>query len=328
MSVSKNWCFTLNNPTVDIEALYDPTIMSYFVGQLEKGTEGTPHIQGYLIFKSNKRLTGCKKVIPEAHWERRKGTHEHARSYCMKEDTSEGPVFEAGEPPSKGKRNDLHEFMKSVDNGMHGLELMQSHALVVAKYPEFARKYSTLSFNESIKTQNKFAITLDHQWQQELYRRLQLPAVKRKIHWVWSRASETGKTSTMQHISGLIPTLSCNTFKKETILHAFDPPRHKIIWFNIPRHMEMNSTTWTVLEELSDQGFQLAAKYESCEKYVEAHVVVTSNQPPPTAQLPRRIIPYKATLGRPNEEQFEAEEICSSAYPCIRNPAFPGKFSD
>eukprot|EP01050_Picozoa_sp_SAG11_P025091 SAG11_NODE_5551_length_1527_cov_2.154062_1_plen_95_part_10 len=95
--------------------------MSYFVAQEEKGDNGTLHVQGYIVFKGNKRLTGCKKVIPEAHWERRKGTHDQARSYCTKPETSEGPPFEAGEPPSsKGKRNDLGDFMRSVDGGMHG----------------------------------------------------------------------------------------------------------------------------------------------------------------------------------------------------------------
>ena len=112
MTTSYNWVFTLNNPTVDPEALFDPTVMKYYVAQLEVGESGTPHIQGYLRMLKKVRMSAMKKLIPEAHWEVRKGTHKQARSYCMKTDTRKPDTspFEAGEPPARGKRNDLEEF--------------------------------------------------------------------------------------------------------------------------------------------------------------------------------------------------------------------------
>lgn len=47
---------TLNNPKVDaaeyLEAWSKVPGVAYVTGQLEKGEEGTPHIQYYLHFKS------------------------------------------------------------------------------------------------------------------------------------------------------------------------------------------------------------------------------------------------------------------------------------
>lgn len=65
----------------------------YVCGQLEKGAEGTPHIQFFLNFhKSNKKsLKAMKKLDDKVHWEPVK-INNGADAYCMKEDTRvEGP---------------------------------------------------------------------------------------------------------------------------------------------------------------------------------------------------------------------------------------------
>ena len=71
----------------------------YTVGQLEKGKEGTVHLQFFInLPKPGKRITAMKKVCKYTHWEPVKKDN-GAADYCMKEDTRvEGP-WTFGERP-------------------------------------------------------------------------------------------------------------------------------------------------------------------------------------------------------------------------------------
>ena len=138
-----NWVFTLNNPQPEENPAHWPST-KYLVWQLEKGEEGTPHFQGYVIFHSNKTLVGVKKINPRAHWELRRGTHEEARAYCMKEETRiEGP-FEKGIPVfSRGKRTDLHYVHDRLKAGATLSDLVTDEDAVatVARYPKLVGMY-------------------------------------------------------------------------------------------------------------------------------------------------------------------------------------------
>lgn len=50
-----NWLGTLNNPKIEakdfLESWFKKANAVYVVGQLEKGAEGTPHIQYFVNFK-------------------------------------------------------------------------------------------------------------------------------------------------------------------------------------------------------------------------------------------------------------------------------------
>lgn len=93
-SNAKCWCFTLNNPLPS--ATIDEDLTDYQVIGNEVGKEGTPHLQGYVIFKKPYYLTGVKKLLQKAHWEVAKGTPEQNRTYC----TKDGNFVEKGDLPS------------------------------------------------------------------------------------------------------------------------------------------------------------------------------------------------------------------------------------
>lgn len=85
MSTTKRWCFTLNNWTETDLAKVLALVCVYLVVGREKGESGTPHLQGFIIFDKNYRLSGVKKILDRAHWEPARGTTDHASDYCKKD---------------------------------------------------------------------------------------------------------------------------------------------------------------------------------------------------------------------------------------------------
>jgi len=156
----RNWCFTWNNYSEkDIEFLKSYNY-EYLIFGKEVGESGTPHLQGYIEFKSSKELKTLHNNFPKVHWEARKGTQEQAVKYCQKE----GNFVEIGEPKKQGKRNDLIAVANAIVD----------KSFVSTDFPEEYIKYSKgiEAFKASLLTD-----------------RIDPP----KVFWRWGLAG-TGKT--------------------------------------------------------------------------------------------------------------------------------------
>jgi hypothetical protein len=301
-----------------IDQLWNPDTMSYIISGKEHCPDSDRnHEQGYIEFKKNIRLSGLKKIHPTAKWINRLSKDPiRAANYCKKgdqpkeeweSDHSDGPnfgknarVLEDGtiSNAKPGKRTDLDDFKIAVKRKASDAELTEDHSEIMAKYPGFCYKYRTMATTARLLELQE-PLVLKMPWQQELFEHIDGPIPKRRITWLWSDESETGKTSTMQYMQkfkGSDSVLSCNSWKLADILYAYD--EHKIIWFNLPRHEVVNDTVWKVLEQLSDGGLQFCGKYASMQKYVKAHIIVTTNLPPAKARemLPARIVEIHAPL--------------------------------
>lgn len=120
--MSKKYVFTINNPqSADLpQAWSGKEHVRFCVWQKEVGANGTPHLQGYLLFSQNKTLKFLKEHFDAtAHWETRKGTHDQAKAYCIKEESRvEGP-WQYGEEPVSGQggRSDLKKLKEALDAG-------------------------------------------------------------------------------------------------------------------------------------------------------------------------------------------------------------------
>ncbi len=93
---SRGWTFTLNNPTEeDLTFLRDPVFRaaaSHYVAQLEVGSAGTPHVQGYVRWRNAKAFAPTKALLRNAHIEAARGSIEDNRKYCTKMDgRQDGP---------------------------------------------------------------------------------------------------------------------------------------------------------------------------------------------------------------------------------------------
>lgn len=141
MAQSRNWIFTINNPgDLKPEVAFAPGY-KYLIYQLEQGEEGTPHYQGYVAFKSNKRLAALKKLSKEAHWEPRRGSHSQARDYCSKEETRVKGPWTFGVEPEQGKRTDLDEVKEAIDAGASMADVAQNFFSQFVKYERGFRSY-------------------------------------------------------------------------------------------------------------------------------------------------------------------------------------------
>lgn len=131
MSQSRNFCFTLNNPTdEEFEALLAYKSNYTVIGK-EKGEQnGTPHLQGYIEFASAKRITTLHKAFPRVHWEVRRGTAAQAAAYCKKD----GDYYEQGTPTQQGKRTDLEDLARAALSGTDLLEIAHANPAAVMQY--------------------------------------------------------------------------------------------------------------------------------------------------------------------------------------------------
>lgn len=115
-----SYVFTLNNYTdEEVEAVKEWDC-KYLIFGKEVGESGTPHLQGYVSFRSQKTLSTMKKKFSDrAHWEAAMGTPKQASDYCSKD----GDVFEKGTRPlsdkEKGQKeaDRWEEAYKAVEEG-------------------------------------------------------------------------------------------------------------------------------------------------------------------------------------------------------------------
>lgn len=144
--MSRNYCFTLNNPTLEEQAhlceMHEGTEdLQFLVLQTERGRgtssqsqnedtssthQGTVHIQGYVELKKTMRHPAVKNLLGSRryHLESRRGTQEGAIAYCEKEDTRiEGLRLKIGTPSVQGRRIDLETIRLGIIGGLSELQV-------------------------------------------------------------------------------------------------------------------------------------------------------------------------------------------------------------
>lgn len=136
---SKRWCFTWNNAGQSRPA-YNAIEMDYLVYQGEVGANGTSHVQGYVRFRTKRRLSAVKTLLgsDSIHVEIAKGTEGDNRRYCTKDEGRLwGPVehgtFVEGEG-TKGRRTDLLAATNMIKQGSTMKEVADQHSEVFVKY--------------------------------------------------------------------------------------------------------------------------------------------------------------------------------------------------
>lgn len=288
---AREYCFTIH---LREGWLFDDSNFheaQYLILQLEECPDsGRLHYQGYVQCKTKSRPTRVKSILKanHAHLEIRRGTPEQARDYCKKEESRVDGPWEYGEfKPSRGRgtRTDVRDFVDFLRRPETTEEMVMDQmgpmVLRFTRWRELWRHYHPPSFQME-------EIVL-RPWQVGLMETLNGPWQRRKIYWIWSQASGTGKTTFSNYVFLRLKCLLTQDFNWSNLVYAV-PTGLKVLWFNLPYDAVVNETVLTTLEKASDGGPVFSTKYESVQKVLCAHVVVTSNFEPPFERLRNRIV--------------------------------------
>lgn len=142
MNRLRNVCFTWNNyDDTSLDAIKARDDVTYAVYGFEVGENGTPHIQGYLEFKTSVRFTTLQKVLGNSHMEKRRGTAKQAADYCKKD----GKFEEYGTLSSQGKRTDLYEVAEMVNAGSSIRDVALTYPVEYIRFHKGIEKYKAIT---------------------------------------------------------------------------------------------------------------------------------------------------------------------------------------
>lgn len=297
----------------DLEAFEVPDThnnFKYMVYQVEVApTTGAWHFQCYMELHRVARLTAVNSMFPcEVHLEPRIGTREQARAYCMKEDTRlTGTIpseYGVWTPSKQGQRTDLVEAAKIIQNSTSWANVVNNPDLfpVMARHSKWVEQIYANRQQEFPEPEIEL-----RNWQNRAMAVLNEEPKKRRIIWIWSVASGTGKTTFYDYVCSKKNVLA--GAKWLDTIYLYDG--HEVVWFDRTR-AESNSeketdTFYSDLEKWSNGGFQTSTKYVPVRKFVKCHVVVTANCGPDKLRLPDRFLEIPAKTQA--EEDFDAAQM-------------------
>jgi len=290
---SQYWCFTYNNyddAVIErIESLYDGESVQYLVVGREVGEQGTPHLQGFIIFATRKRFGTVRNLIVGSHIEAANGTPFQAAQYCKKD----GRFSEFGTPPvdrpsRTGSRGLFAEFVGYISEFYSTANRSPSEREIANAFPALYVRYrgALLDLVEHLLPTPEIEIGELREWQQDLNSWITGEPDDRVIIFVVDPQGGSGKSFFQrwffsQHGE---TTQLLSIGKRDDIAHVIDPFKN-VFLFNIPRG-GMEHLQYTILEQLKDRVV-FSPKYNSRTKILreKCHVVVFSNEAPDETKM-------------------------------------------
>ncbi|GAC77787.1 replication protein, partial [uncultured marine virus] len=237
MAQSKHWCFTINNWNAeDDERLQElGNNCEYLVYGYETGAQGTPHLQGYVVFRTKVRMGIARGLLGgRAHVEIKRGTPLQAATYCKKE----GLFFETGELPGpQGVRNDMVHARDWIIRHQEEHGDVPTELELIMEIPGLYGRYRSnlLSMCHALRKKPEFDTGEMRPWQAELNEILKLEPDDRKILFYVDAIGGAGKSWYQRY-----KLTTCNDVqllssgKRDDIAHAVDEQK-RIFFFNVPR---------------------------------------------------------------------------------------------
>lgn len=149
---SRAYFFTINNIDEATELMFRAYTCKYQIYQIERGQNGTIHLQGMMYYDNPRGFGVIKKAFPTAHIEVCRDVIK-AIAYCSKEDTRVRGPYELGEKPvGQGKRTDLLALNEQIKNGTKVLDIRQDDPMIYHQYGRTLNQLETDAKNKNIRT--------------------------------------------------------------------------------------------------------------------------------------------------------------------------------
>lgn len=286
---ARGWTWTRNNPPMTPDDLLttfrEDARIRYAVFQREVGENGTPHYQGYFEFHQPVTLTAVTRLVPGAHFEKRRGTMQQAADYCKKDDTradGESGPWEHGEIPEEfapGARTDLRELKEAIFSGKTKRQILDEYTDAVAKFPRFIDLCFREAVNDSVEK-----VTLDnpYPWQQQVLDMVSGEPTDREILWVFDSSGNTGKTHLATYLVDHHNAFYCNGGKGVDIVYGYQA--QPVVCFDYTRDTQ-DYVNYSVIEQVKN-GILFSSKYESgMKRFKKPHVIIFANFTPDRSKL-------------------------------------------
>lgn len=271
---------------------FDDQAVRFAQWQLEKCPDTQRlHHQGYIQLKAQKGIKWMKSHIHSTcHFASCAGSEQANDLYTSKCTSKvEGP-WTYGEKATQGSRTDIKAFVDNIKEG--GLKrAITEMPEVYMKYHNGAEKLAKFFKPTPVSVTEITEDTL-YSYQKELVAYMSEKPKRRRVFWIWSSESNTGKTELMCYCENKFKLLPGEPHDMKRTLYAFND--HEIIWFDTARSQPHDASFLSQIEQLSNMKTHLSTMYVPDTKLVVAHIVVSSNRPPPEKFLPERLVEIKA----------------------------------
>lgn len=306
---SRNWVFTWNHYIPDdIVWIRDKWLELFELTCAMWGEEvapktGTPHLQGFMVFKNLKTFKQVKAMVPGLlHLEMMIKDIGASITYCSKDGKSE----HIGDLPmtqkQKGKMggsaasmmdsngsygpaamNTWQAFQRDVEAGMDRKALARKYPHIYGdKNKGFEATYELLKPKPVFDLTKRFDTLFA--WQRELLELIAKGANERDVHWIWSVEGAVGKSDMVKHL------VSCNGFQPMQNAPTRDLAcawKQGDVAFDYSRDQE-GSINYSMIENLKNR-LVFSPKYESMTKasddFKPIFVVCFSNSLPDVTKL-------------------------------------------
>lgn len=282
-------CYTLNNYTnEEYQALVDysevPNCIYHVIGK-EVGEQGTPHLQGFVIFHRKVSFTWLRREFnARAHYEWARGPSAAAAEYCKKD----GDFVEHGYPPRQGGRSDIEiaqgwirDFVDRERRVPTERELADACPITYLRNRRGCMEYARAICPAPNMRQGEL-----RDWQDELHQELDEGATDREILFYVDIDGNQGKTWFQQWYLSTYPekTQVLGVGKRDDMAFAVDASK-SVFFISVPRgHMQYFQ--YGIAEQLKDR-MVFSPKYDSQMKILSTtpHVIVFSNEEPDYSML-------------------------------------------